>query len=164
MKTHYAVPFAMLAGFGLGAVAVQGLHAQAKPPIYYISEIDVKGANVEIKGRTRNEQAITAFAKALEFSDGLFRNILTNNNVAGTSLTGTAASTTVGLQSSGVIEFTVRANYSPLRTPGQAMTAATQAPAASTPSVPAATSQTLPQTLTPPPFATPASPHQAIGR
>jgi uncharacterized protein (DUF1330 family) len=31
----------MLAGAGLGAAAVQGLHAQAKPPAYVISEIDV---------------------------------------------------------------------------------------------------------------------------
>ena len=29
------------AGAGLGAAAVQGLHAQAKPPAYVISEIDV---------------------------------------------------------------------------------------------------------------------------
>jgi uncharacterized protein (DUF1330 family) len=38
MKTHYTVAFAMLAGFGLGAVAVQGLHAQAKPKAYTIVE------------------------------------------------------------------------------------------------------------------------------
>src|SRR5690349_18677675 len=31
----------MLAGAGLGAAAVQGLHAQAKPVAYVISEIDV---------------------------------------------------------------------------------------------------------------------------
>jgi hypothetical protein len=31
----------MLAGFGLGAVAVQGLHAQAKPPVYQVVEIDM---------------------------------------------------------------------------------------------------------------------------
>ena len=31
----------MLAGAGLGAAVVQGLHAQAKPPAYVISEIDV---------------------------------------------------------------------------------------------------------------------------
>ncbi len=31
----------MLAGAGLGAAAVQGLHAQAKPPAYVISEIEV---------------------------------------------------------------------------------------------------------------------------
>ncbi len=41
MKTHATVALAMLAGFGLGAVAVHGLHAQANPPAYVISEIDV---------------------------------------------------------------------------------------------------------------------------
>jgi uncharacterized protein (DUF1330 family) len=41
MKTHYAVALAMLAGFGLGTVAVQGLHAQAKPPVYSVTEIDI---------------------------------------------------------------------------------------------------------------------------
>lgn len=41
MKTHYLVALAMLAGFGLGAVAVQRLHAQAKPLVYYVTEIDV---------------------------------------------------------------------------------------------------------------------------
>jgi uncharacterized protein (DUF1330 family) len=41
MKTQYAVALAVATGFGLGAVAVQGLHAQAKPPVYYIAEIDV---------------------------------------------------------------------------------------------------------------------------
>lgn len=104
---------------------------------WYVAEVNVKGTNVEIKGRTRNEQAITAFAKTLEFSDGLFTNILTNNNVAGTSLTGTSATATP--QSSNVIEFTVRANYSPMKTPGQVGTTATQAPAATMPSAPAPT-------------------------
>lgn len=41
MRAQYSVPLAMLAGIGVGAVAVQTLHAQAKPPIYYIAEIDV---------------------------------------------------------------------------------------------------------------------------
>ncbi len=104
---------------------------------WYVAEVNVKGTNVEIKGRTRNEQAITAFAKTLEFSDGLFTNILTNNNVAGTSLTGTSA--TAMPQSSNVIEFTVRANYSPMKTPGQVGPTATQAPAATMPSAPAPT-------------------------
>ncbi len=104
---------------------------------WYVAEVNVKGTNVEIKGRTRNEQAITAFAKTLEFSDGLFTNILTNNNVAGTSLTGTSA--TAMPQSSNVTEFTVRANYSPMKTPGQVGPTATQAPAATMPSAPAPT-------------------------
>jgi uncharacterized protein (DUF1330 family) len=38
-KTHFTVALAMFAGFGLGAVAVQGIHAQAKPPVYQITEI-----------------------------------------------------------------------------------------------------------------------------
>ena len=41
MKTHYTVAFAMLAGLGLGAVAVQGLHAQAKPNVYAVAEVDI---------------------------------------------------------------------------------------------------------------------------
>jgi uncharacterized protein (DUF1330 family) len=41
MKIQYAVSFAVLAGFGLGAITVQTLHAQAKPPAYSIVEIDV---------------------------------------------------------------------------------------------------------------------------
>ena len=44
MKTHYTVALAMLAGFGLGAVAVQGLHAQAKPKAYIVSESQVLDA------------------------------------------------------------------------------------------------------------------------
>jgi hypothetical protein len=32
MKTHYTVALAMLAGFGFGAVAVQGLRAQPSRP------------------------------------------------------------------------------------------------------------------------------------
>ena len=39
MKTHYTVALSMIAGFGLGAVAVQGLHAQGKPPVYQVVEI-----------------------------------------------------------------------------------------------------------------------------
>jgi uncharacterized protein (DUF1330 family) len=41
MKTRYAVGLGMLAGFALGTVAIQGLHAQAKPTVYVVTEIDV---------------------------------------------------------------------------------------------------------------------------
>jgi uncharacterized protein (DUF1330 family) len=41
MKTHYIVAWAIFAGFGLGAIAVQGLHAQANPPVYSVAEIDI---------------------------------------------------------------------------------------------------------------------------
>jgi hypothetical protein len=41
MKSRYAVALSLLAGTALGAAAVQGLHAQAKPPVYYVAEIDI---------------------------------------------------------------------------------------------------------------------------
>ena len=41
MKTHYTAALAMVAGFGLGAVAVQSLNAQAKAPVYTVTEITV---------------------------------------------------------------------------------------------------------------------------
>jgi uncharacterized protein (DUF1330 family) len=37
----YAWGFAMLIGLWAGAVAIQGLRAEAKPPVYLIAEIDV---------------------------------------------------------------------------------------------------------------------------
>ena len=49
MKTQHAVALALLAGFGLGAVAVQGLRAEAKPPAYYISEIVVRDIDPYLK-------------------------------------------------------------------------------------------------------------------
>jgi len=45
MTSKYKMTLAMLAGAALGAAAVQGLHAQAKPPVYTVTEIDV--TNIE---------------------------------------------------------------------------------------------------------------------
>jgi uncharacterized protein (DUF1330 family) len=45
MKTHTIVGLALLAGFGIGAGTVQGLHAQARPPAYVIAEIEVTNAD-----------------------------------------------------------------------------------------------------------------------
>jgi uncharacterized protein (DUF1330 family) len=41
MKTYHIVALAALAVVGIGGLAVEGLHAQAKPPAYHIAEIDV---------------------------------------------------------------------------------------------------------------------------
>jgi uncharacterized protein (DUF1330 family) len=49
MKIQYSVPIAMLAGIGIGAVAVHTLHAQAKPPVYVVSEIDVTNVDAYAK-------------------------------------------------------------------------------------------------------------------
>jgi uncharacterized protein (DUF1330 family) len=49
MKTQYTVALALLAGVGLGAAAVQGLHAQGKPPVYLVTEIDVSNVDAYVK-------------------------------------------------------------------------------------------------------------------
>jgi hypothetical protein len=41
MRTHVTVALSMLTGFGIGAVAVQGLHAQSKPLVFLVNEIEV---------------------------------------------------------------------------------------------------------------------------
>lgn len=58
MKTRYAVALSVLAGAALGAAAVQGLHAQAKPPIYYIAEIDVTNLDGWTKEYSPKAQAL----------------------------------------------------------------------------------------------------------
>jgi len=42
MKTRYAVTLAVIAGFGLGAVAAQVLHAQATPSAYVVTIFDTE--------------------------------------------------------------------------------------------------------------------------
>lgn len=49
MKQYFGLGLAALAGAALGAAAVSGLHAQAKPPVYLITEIDV--SNPEAYGK-----------------------------------------------------------------------------------------------------------------
>jgi uncharacterized protein (DUF1330 family) len=39
MKTRYTVALAMLVGVGIGGAAIQGLHAQAKPPAIVVIDI-----------------------------------------------------------------------------------------------------------------------------
>jgi uncharacterized protein (DUF1330 family) len=41
MRTYLSLSAGMAAGLVIGGFAVQGLHAQSKPPIYYVSEIDI---------------------------------------------------------------------------------------------------------------------------
>jgi Tfp pilus assembly protein PilN len=92
-------------------------------PSWTIREINVKGANVEIKGRTKNEQAITSFAKSLEFSNGLFSGILTRNNVANNSVGLAIAPSRQQVSSSNLIEFTITSTYAPLALPSKTATA-----------------------------------------
>jgi uncharacterized protein (DUF1330 family) len=41
VKTAYTVALSMLAGIAVGAVAIQGLHAQSSPKAYVVTEIEI---------------------------------------------------------------------------------------------------------------------------
>src|SRR3569833_29862 len=41
MKTYVTVSAALLTGVVVGAFAVQALHAQAKPPVYVVNEVEI---------------------------------------------------------------------------------------------------------------------------
>ena len=49
MKIRYTVVLSMLAGAALGAAAIEGLHAQAKPPVYTVSEIQITNLDAYLK-------------------------------------------------------------------------------------------------------------------
>ncbi len=70
MKTYQKVTLALLAGFGLGAVAVQGLHAQAKPPVYYIAEIEMTNPEAYMKEYVPMAQAVIKAASGKFLATG----------------------------------------------------------------------------------------------
>ena len=49
MKTKYTLALAMLAGVGIGAAAIQTLHAQTKPPAYAVVEVEVQNPDEFLK-------------------------------------------------------------------------------------------------------------------
>ncbi|MFY9899304.1 MAG: hypothetical protein WAK67_16120, partial [Xanthobacteraceae bacterium] len=57
MKTKYTVALSMLAGMAVGAVAVQTLHAQAKPPVYMVALNEVTDADRYANEYVRPAQA-----------------------------------------------------------------------------------------------------------
>jgi len=58
MRTQYAVALAVIAGFGLGAVSIHTLHAQAKPPVFVVAEIDVSNPEAYAKEYVPKAQAL----------------------------------------------------------------------------------------------------------
>ena len=58
MKARYILAIAMLAGASLGGAAIQGLHAQAKPPVYYIAEIEPDNMEIYMKSYAPRAQAV----------------------------------------------------------------------------------------------------------
>ena len=58
MSSNYKIAVAVTAGVAIGAPAVQGLHAQAMPPVYYVAEIDVTNPDAYAKEYAPKAQAI----------------------------------------------------------------------------------------------------------
>jgi uncharacterized protein (DUF1330 family) len=58
MKPQLGMALAALAGIGIGAAAVEGLRAQAKPPVYHIAEIDVTDVEAYTKEYAPKAQAL----------------------------------------------------------------------------------------------------------
>ena len=58
MKTRSSIALAVIAGFGLGALSIHTLHAQAKPPVYTIAEIDVSNNDAYMKEYAPKAQAL----------------------------------------------------------------------------------------------------------
>jgi uncharacterized protein (DUF1330 family) len=65
MKLRYTVAFSLLAGIALGAAAIQGLHAQAKPPTYVVIDISDVTDPEGFKAVTTSTAASPARAAAL---------------------------------------------------------------------------------------------------
>jgi uncharacterized protein (DUF1330 family) len=49
MKTRYTVAVSMLAGVAVGGLAVQGLRAQVKPPVYFVVENEISDVQSYLK-------------------------------------------------------------------------------------------------------------------
>ena len=82
MKTRYAVAFALTTG-AVGAIAVQSLHAQPKPPVYVVIDIDEITDAEGFKALLKTGPANTA---AVKMSDGHY--LARTENI--TALDGTA--------------------------------------------------------------------------
>jgi len=58
MNARYTVLAAAVTGFAAGAVTIEQLHAQAKAPVYYISEIEMKNPEAYQKEYAPKAQAL----------------------------------------------------------------------------------------------------------
>jgi uncharacterized protein (DUF1330 family) len=72
MKTYLGVALGVIAGMAIGGFAVEGLHAQGKAPVFFVSEIDVTNPDAFGKEFAPKAQATIRGAGAkLVFIGGL---------------------------------------------------------------------------------------------
>jgi len=71
VKTNFKVSIAMAAGAAIGGVAIQGLHAQAKPPVYLVQEITVSDLDAYVKDFVPKARALgDASSRGLTIGSG----------------------------------------------------------------------------------------------
>ena len=58
MRSSYKLGMVLLAGVALGGLAVEGLHAQANAPVYYVAEIEVTNPDAYAKEYVPKAQAL----------------------------------------------------------------------------------------------------------
>ena len=75
MKTSLMISVAMLCGMAIGGFAVQGLHAQAKPPVYYIAEIDTPNLDAYMKDYAPLAQASIKAAGGKIIAGGVAKSV-----------------------------------------------------------------------------------------
>ena len=56
MKTRSTAVLALLAGAAIGALAVQGLHAQTKAPAYVVTQTDISDLDTNQKEYVRSSR------------------------------------------------------------------------------------------------------------
>lgn len=84
-------------------------------PGIYLASVDQKGEQLEIKGNSPDENAVTQFGRSLEFSSGLFSNlgIETQRKDMGDPNAASAES-----PSKQIVDFTIRCAYTPSKAGG----------------------------------------------
>jgi uncharacterized protein (DUF1330 family) len=58
MNSRVSIALALVAAFGIGAATIEGLHAQSKPPVFTIAEIDVSNVDAYTKEYAPKAQAL----------------------------------------------------------------------------------------------------------
>lgn len=103
----------------------------AMVPGLYLQSIEQKGDQIEIKGNSPDETAVTQFGRSLEFSNGLFSNLnietkreeVVNQMAVATAKTGEQPKVNL-------VNFTIKTAYTPSKAAGGNNTSATTASAA----------------------------------
>ncbi|HQU91521.1 MAG TPA: PilN domain-containing protein [Pyrinomonadaceae bacterium] len=106
----------------------------AMVPGLYLQSVEQKGENVEIKGNSPDEAAVTQFGRSLEFSNGLFSNLnIETQRQEVTPQNAVAPKPGAEARTVNVVNFTIRAGYTPAKGSAATTTAANGQPATAAP-------------------------------